>query len=358
MVGNFNKKQRISILFSKYLTGSCTKEEAEEILNVLEEPENDNIIKSEAVKFWDEYSDNKKVKNSVKILNDIHYRINLIEDNKLQPRFLNRKMIQFFYRIAAMLFIPVFVYSLYLTSRILDNKMGDRNPIVWQTIKVPTGVQTEFALTDGSHVWLNSGSVFKYPGSFTGEVRNVELNGEAYFNIMKDPDHPFLVKAGNLIIEVKGTQFVVVNYPEDPLIEVILESGQVRLFTGSYKERKLISLMDPGEKAAYDSTQNSISIQKVDIDKYTSWKEGILIFRDDPLSVVTRKLSNRFNVDIELKGLDLNEYVYTATFKNESLAQILELLKITAPIKYTITDQKLLDDNSFTKSKIIITKIK
>ena len=86
--------------------------------------------------------------------------------------------------------------------------MGDRNQIVWQTIKVPTGVQTEFALPDGSHVWLNSGSVFKYPGSFTGEVRNVELNGEGYFNIMKDSDHPFLVKAGNLNVEVKGTFMV------------------------------------------------------------------------------------------------------------------------------------------------------
>ncbi|MFZ0281696.1 MAG: DUF4974 domain-containing protein, partial [Bacteroidales bacterium] len=73
---------------------------------------------------------------------------------------------------------------------------------------------------------------------------------------------------------------------------------------------------------------------------------------------VARRLSQRFNVEIELKGVDIQDYVYTATFKNESLTQILDLLMISAPIKYTRTEQKFLDDKSFTKSKIIITKIK
>ncbi|HBE41642.1 MAG TPA: hypothetical protein DDW27_10650 [Bacteroidales bacterium] len=358
MQDNPDKQQRISILFEKYLRGECTRQEAEEILAVLENAENDPFIKSRAALLWNDFPDIKSDKDYLgSKLNDLHHRRNLIDRQKSSVRFSDKKWLHYTIRAAAILFIPLFIYSLYLTTRISDNNYAEVKSAIWHTLKVPAGVQSEFILPDGSQVWLNSCSVFKYPDSFSGEKRQVELIGEAYFDIIKDPVHPFIINASDLTIEVKGTQFVVVNYPDNPEIEVILESGDVMVSIVDGKGNKTISLTRKGEMAIYESTGNTISVEKVSIDKYTSWKDGILIFRDDPISVVARKLSRKFNVDIELQGIDVEDYVYTATFRYESLTQILELLKRSAPIKYTRTEQKLLKDNSYIKPKIIITAI-
>lgn len=352
-------KERFSALFLKYHNGNCTRLEAEEILEMLENPDNDNFLEQEAAIFLNSCKDQNEYKDSMRrIQSDLHQKINLQGGNKIRSGLLDRKLFTILSRIAALLFIPLFLYSLYVTFLTAGNKIVSADNIIWQTIKVPAGVQTEFILSDGSHVWLNSGSIFKYPDSFVGGVRQVELSGEGYFDIFKDPENPFLVNAGKLNIEVKGTRFVVVSYPDDPDIEVILESGNVLVYDSDNKDSKPLSLTLPGDKITYNHSGNTISVQKDDIDKYTSWKEGIMIFRDDPMNEVARRLSHRFNVEIELKGVDIQDYVYTATFKNESLTQILDLLMISAPIRYTRTEQKFLNDNTFTKSKIIITKIK
>lgn len=359
MQGKKLKDQRFSYLLEKYIKGVCSKPEAEEVLDILEDPGYDQLIKSEVYKFWNEFSDINEEEDSMnKILDKLHHRIRINNEEKLKSQFINKRLIQLIIRAAAVLFIPLMIYSAFLTFKVTDLRISKTDRVILQTIRVPAGILTDFILPDGSHVWLNSGSVFKYPSSFQGVLRQVELTGEAYFDITEDPDRPFIVKAGILNVEVKGTKFDVINYPDDLQIEVILESGKVNLFTGNYKDNNLIALMKSGERASYNPSNNITSIHKVDMDKYTGWKNGILIFRDDPMNVVTRKLSHRFNVDIELQSPDLKEYVYTATFMNESLPQILELLKISAPIKYTIIDQKQLVDNSFSKSKIIISKLK
>ena len=309
-------------------------------------------------KFWNELSDNAGENNSTnEMLTDLHKRIST-DGKEINRRLTNNKILNFLLKAAAVLFIPLILYSGYLTITGLKgrNNYGDR--VVIQTVRVPSGVQTDFILSDGSHIWLNSGSVFKYPDSFQGKLREVELIGEGYFDIVKDPDHPFIVKAGMLNVEVKGTKFDVINYPDDPQIEVILESGLVSLFSGQYEEKKPVAVIEPGERLTYNKTQNSALISKVDAVKYTVWKDGILIFSDDPMSDVIRRLSHKFNVDIELQSPDINEYVYTATFIDETLIQILDLLKISAPLEYTFIEQKKLNDNSYSRSKIIITRTK
>lgn len=350
--------QRFSYLLEKYFKGMCSEQEAIEVLDILENSSNDQLIKSGVYKFWNEFSEiNEKEDSMDKILDKLHHRIRISSKEKHRSQFKNKRLIQFIIRTAAVLFIPLMIYSAFLTSKVADTHINETDRVILQTIKVPAGILTDFILPDGSHVWLNSGSVFIYPSSFQGTLRQVELTGEGYFDIAEDPDRPFIVKAGILNIEVKGTKFDVINYPGDRQIEVILESGKVNLFTGNYKDDNLIALMKPGERATYDPSNKITSIHKVDMDKYTGWKNGILIFRDDPMNEVTRKLSRRFNVVIELQSPDLKEYVYTATFMNESLPQILDLLKLSAPIKYTVIDQKQLDDKSYSKPKIIITKL-
>jgi len=292
-----------------------------------------------------------------RILDRLHHRIRLDEE-KIAKKHSVRKVFTLFSKVAAILIIPLLIYSIYLTSKTTRTHPAETNQFVWQTVKTPAGMQTDFLLPDGSHVWLNSGSVFKYPVPFAEDKRLVELTGEAFFDVAKDASHPFLVKAGELNIEVKGTRFNVINYPDETLTELILESGSVRLFTGDYENKKTITVINPGERAILDIAQNELSVGKVDVDKYTAWKEGILIFRDDQMDEVVRKLNRWFNVEIILKSPELKEYVYTATYRDETLNQILELLKISAPINYNITERERLNDNSYTKRKIVITKRK
>jgi ferric-dicitrate binding protein FerR (iron transport regulator) len=357
---------RISFLFKKYLNGTCSTEEAREIVDLLEDSDNDDIFKNESIYQWNainsEYEDDSiLIENKImmdRILDRLHHQINLNEEKIERKQCVNNKLLSVFTKVAAVLIIPLLVYSIYLTSRTSKTIFGEGGKIAWQTIKTPVGMQNDFLLPDGSHVWLNSGSVFKYPISFAHDKRQVELTGEAYFDVVKDASHPFLVKAGKMNIEVKGTRFNVINYPDETQTELILESGSVRLFSGNYKDNKTITVIKPGECAVLDIVRNKLFVNKVDVAKYTAWKDGMLIFRDDPMDEVVRKLNRWFNVEITLQSPELKEYVYTATYKDETLPQILELLKISAPVKYTITERKRLNDNSYSKRKIIITKRK
>ena len=159
-------------------------------------------------------------------------------------------------------------------------------------------------------------------------------------------------------IEVKGTRFNVCNYLNETNSEFTLESGSVRLFAGNYKDEKTLALIKPGERAQLDNNLNKLSVSKVDVEKQIAWKEGLLIFRDDKMDEVVLKLNRKFNVDIILQDPELKEYIYTATFEDESLSQILGLLKISAPVNYKAYKPIQLDDNSFSKQKIVITKRK
>ena len=345
---------RLYDLYSKYLKNNCSKEEAAELLKILEDPDNDQFIKTIAFKSWDEINDDGQINDQNKrIMYALDHKAGANKREPVKKHFLENKLNKLFIRTAAVLFIPLMLYSIYLTLNIRNKKIDH---ILTQTIEVPSGVRTNLSLPDGSHVWLNSGSVFKYPTSFNGRLREVELTGEAYFDIARDPDHPFIVRTGLVDIEVRGTKFNVINYLDDPQIEVILESGEVRLFYESNNKENSILLSEPGEKGVYDKSLRTTTVKRVDIDKYTLWKNGILIFRDDPMNEVVRKLSHKFNADIKLQSPAINEYVYTATFIDESLIQILELLKMSAPLDYTIMNQKKLDDNTYSRLEIIIDK--
>jgi len=366
MSGIERGNSRFSFLFKKYLNGTCSCEEAQEMVEFFEHPGYENVLMEETASHWN--SENTEpnenpipIEDKLKmdqILDCLHHRIRLYEEENSEKQSSKHTIYSLFAKAAAILILPLLVYSLYLTSKISRITRSTGDQIVWQTVRTPAGMQTDFFLPDSSHVWLNSGSEFKYPVCFTQEKRQVELSGEAFFDVVKDSSRPFLVHAGKLNIEVKGTQFNVINYPDEIFTELILKSGNVRLFSGKYEDNNTITTIKPGERAFLDTGNNKLIVEKADIDKYLAWKEGMLIFRDDRMDEVVRKLNRWFNVEIILKSPELKEYVYTATYRDETLPQILELLKISAPVAYHITDRERLSDNSYTKRKIVLTKRK
>jgi ferric-dicitrate binding protein FerR (iron transport regulator) len=152
-----------------------------------------------------------------------------------------------------------------------------------------------------------------------------------------------------------GTEFNVFAYPDEEVVEATLVEGKVaieKITKTGYA--KVLGEMVPGQHVSYDIESNKISGDTGNIDKYISWREGKLIFRKDPIGTVAKRLSRWYNVDIVFADEEVKSYTYTATFVDETLIQILELMEIAAPIKYEVSQRKKLADGTFSKRRITI----
>jgi len=261
-------------------------------------------------------------------------------------------------RVAAILVLPLLVYSAYLTLQNISMKKLPEEPVIMQTVSSRQGMVTQFALADGTKVWLNSGSELQFPTRFDGDKREVMIKGEAFFEVTKNEKQPFRVNASELKVEVLGTSFNVVNFDDDTQSEVVLVTGKVALSSEKGQINSAYGTMHSGQRAIYEKGQQKVYTQDVEVDKYIAWREGNLIFKDDSMEDVVKRLSRWFNVEITINDPEIKKYIYKATFRNENLVQVLNLLKLSAPIDYRITDRKAMTNGDFTKQKVYLMKKK
>jgi transmembrane sensor len=217
------------------------------------------------------------------------------------------------------------------------------------------GTYSLIELPDGSKVWLNSGASLRYPDKFKNDNRIVYLVGEAYFEVHSDESKPFLVSTPYFTVKATGTRFNVRAEKNFRNPSVTLVEGKVAVRkTNSVKGNDLIAYLQPGQNMIYDTLNGYTNIQTEDTYKHVAWKDGKLVFRNDNISEVARRISLQYNVDIEIKGSEIKQYRYRATFENEPLGELLRLLKISSPIDYTEVKPKALPDGTFSRRKIII----
>lgn len=264
--------------------------------------------------------------------------------------------VKYFYKWTNAAAAIVLVALLVSTVFIFDVRLKNNDLSVLYEVSAPNGRIKKFDLPDGTKVWLNPGSFLIYSDKMTkDEIRDVRLWGQAFFEVAKDSIHPFILQLGDIGLKVVGTSFNASNYKDDPRIEVALKTGQVNLFEGSYNEAADFVKLMPGQLAKYDKGSNGFKIKEVDIQKYTSWMDGVLIFRDDLMSDVFRRLERWYDVKIIVNDLKINNYVYTATIKNESIEQILKLLEYTSQVKCEIIKNN--DIQAYKPTILIKTKI-
>ena len=216
--------------------------------------------------------------------------------------------------------------------------------LVFNTLKVPYGKRFDVVLSDGTHVFLNSGTSLRYPVQFLkGFDRNVFLTGEAYFEVAKDSEHPFTVHADELDIEVLGTKFNVSHYPEDTNINTVLVEGSVELhkITGEGRNGEG-TVLEPGFKAEWRKAGHDIAIKKVNTRNYTDWVQGKLVFRNTPFRKIRQSLERRYNVTIKNRNKDLDEQLFDATFDIETIEEVLESFNKSYAIKYKIKDNEVI----------------
>ena len=256
-----------------------------------------------------------------------------INKNKIQSKseipFLNT-----FIKIAAAVVIGLFVgiYVTYIKT--------NQEPVYYIAYS-PRGSVSEMVLPDGSVIFLNSDSRIRY--SIEGEkgVREVFLNGEAWFEIEKNIKKPFIVHTPFYDVNVTGTQFNVKAYNSDNVVTTTLEEGKVIISSSeNFRLAEEINL-NPGEQIVLDKNSRELTITTVNTKWFTSWKDNKLIFVNMNLKELIVLLQRKYGVDIEVKNKAILDYHYDGTLKNESIIEILEIIKKTLPINYEIVGQKI-----------------
>jgi ferric-dicitrate binding protein FerR (iron transport regulator) len=205
---------------------------------------------------------------------------------------------------------------------------------------------------DGTKVWLNHGSKLRYPYRFDSKNRKVFLTGEAYFMVAHNKNVPFIVGTRNLDIKATGTEFNVSAYPSDDIVETTLVEGQIDIYETGSDIR--IKTLEPGECIKYNSQRNNCTMESGDIQKYIAWKDGLLIFKNDSISEIAKKLERWYNVDVKIVNENVKEFTCTGTFSEETLSQVLELMSLPSPVSYKLTPKVRYPDGSFSKQSIII----
>jgi len=342
-----NEQNDIIRVITRYLSGDADSEEETDLLRWVEQSELNKQYFDNIKNIWEISSPElntetiKTEKALSKVLERISGQSNI------------RTLWVFWRRLAAVVFIPLLLFNFIWFYKHFQKEIPDTQSYI--EIYAPLGTKSSIKLTDGSSVWLNSGSSLKYPDRFKGKERIVYLNGEAYFEVESDTSVPFIVKTSSLNVKATGTKFNVLDYISDLNSEVTLVTGKVFVNELTVNDRiKPVSELFPNQHLVLSKQTGTILVQKEDINEYISWKEGKLIFRNKPLSYIVKKISQEFNVDIELQGSVLQDYRYRATFEDESLTEILKLLKISSPIDYIEVKRNPLPDGSFERKKVII----
>ena len=342
---NMNKPNADSVeyLIAKYFGGIASEDE---ILML----ESWISVSDENLKYFRQVKNIWETSNELPVSTDKALKRVLKKINSGKQRLTYWQILQ---RIAAVLFIPLLISMLWLTVGKNFNIVP--STVTYNKVVAAFGTFSLIELPDGSKVWLNSGASLRYPEKFNNDTRTVDLVGEAYFEVHSDKTMPFFVNTPYFTVKATGTKFNVRAEKNFLTPSVTLIEGKVAVQKPvSGKQDDVIAMLQPGQHMTYDTLNSQVTIQTEDTYKHFAWKDGKLVFRNDNISEVARRISLQYNVDIEIKGDEIKKYRYRATFENEPLGELLRLLKISSPIDYSEVKPQALPDGTFSRRRIII----
>lgn len=205
------------------------------------------------------------------------------------------------------------------------------------------GVKGKVVLPDGSIVWLNSDSKIIYPDNFAKDKREVEISGEAYFEVTKDTTRPMIVRtAKGFAIQVLGTTFSVKSYENDLESKTILYKGSIRLITNSKKDREEVVLNMKPNDCAIITGDGTTTLSQIDKTNDIAWLKGEIVFENTPMSEVLKVIERWYGKNFDVKDSSLYNYKLNATFKSESLIQILDIISLCTSVNYKIEEDKVI----------------
>ncbi|WP_293915556.1 MULTISPECIES: FecR family protein [unclassified Sphingobacterium] len=384
-------KKAFEILYAKYIEGSLSAEELLEWVEVFQHPENEQYLTELIGRTFESYSVPEDPEAAKQAFHRFERLIDTEDTSSDTPSLsLNKSIFRIFRQwkyVAAAALLSIASYGIYqYTSqtapqdRIADlaksdvapggnkailkledgseMKLGPQGELIvngdrledgagnmllngqsretWQSIEVPKGGQYTVILSDGTKVWLNADSKMKFPVEFAAQQRQVQLQGEAYFEVTKDASKPFIVKSAEQQIEVLGTWFNVSAYPDEPTVTTLV-SGKVNVSAFG----KQVALTPGMQSVANDQQLQS---KQVDVEPAVAWKDAKFVFVKEPLEDIIRKLERWYNVDFVIQpgSEELKKKTFSGSLsRNSKLSEILNLFKITETIRFEITERRV-----------------
>jgi len=217
-----------------------------------------------------------------------------------------------------------------------DPTNNNSREIVFNTISTPNGGQYQLELPDGSLVWLNATSSIHFPTSFVGKERRVEITGEAYFEVAKNRDMPFIVTVNGSEVQVLGTHFNVNAYSDEDNVKTTLLEGSVKFVSGTN-----VNTLKPGQQSQLASNGLIKLVSNVDVDEVVAWKNGMFDFENAGIETVMRQLSRWYDVEIEYKGKTDDQFIAEMR-RNIKLSDALKALELTGKVKFEIQGKKII----------------
>lgn len=323
-------------LIAKYLSNQCTHTEKEHMDRWIKEDPQHSLLLEKLQKQWQAIQIDTSAfvipdKTQVwgKIQNQIHHHV---KQNQLYSK-------QLLIRISSIAAVIAFLFAsslFYLFYKPANNLQAE---LLQNVIIAPPGQKTQLVLPDGTLVWLNSGSRLSYNYQYNTHGRSVKLEGEAFFDVKKDNQYPFIVKTDLVDIKVHGTAFNVSAYKDDKDITVALLRGKVSLLADSNQE--LLTYLVPNQMATVSKHDLSCQVEVCDAEVEASWHHNLLKFEGEPARKVWKKLERWYGVDITLSNVNPSQ-VYWFTLKTESLTELLEMINRITPIKYELKGKEVI----------------
>ncbi len=327
-------QEKMELLIISKLTGDLSTDEEKELLQWSKKSEANQKLFDDFTEAWSaaQLLDGMREYDASSALKKVKGRLMKVERRSL--------VFTQFQRIAAVLFLPLL---LALGVLLLNYKGQVKEELIFtQTIKCPPGLSSSFELTDGTKVWLSGGAEIKFPAMFSDDERRVSVIGKAFFDVKSDASKPFFVDLNDVTVQVVGTKFDVENYEDVDYVEVSLQEGKVLLYTEQNgKDGDYLTDMVPGEQVRFNRGTQKFVKTKLDDAGIGNWINGGLVFKDANIQEVIRTLEHWYNVEI-IKSDDetWNSFLLTATFEDESLLQILDILKYTSEMEYKVERRK------------------
>lgn len=213
--------------------------------------------------------------------------------------------------------------------------------LLYNTLSIPNGKQLELELSDGTVIYLNSGTSIRYPISFTEKqnTREIYLKGEAFLQVTKDKQHPFIVHTTNDVdVQVLGTAFNITAYEDDKNTDVVLTEGKVSMTS----KTAAIELL-PGEKGTRIKGVPELRKDAVNTNNYTAWTKGVLVFKNQTFQSIVKRLERHYNVSFTNENKSLSHEIFSASFKKgATIEEVLKFLNKTYAINYKIMDNKII----------------
>lgn len=205
---------------------------------------------------------------------------------------------------------------------------------IYNTLTTPRGGQYTVVLSDGTLVYMNSGSTLKYPVSFSNKERVVELSGEAYFEVSKNKLKPFKVMTNQQVVEVLGTHFNVNSFAEDNSVKTVLEEGAVRVYSKTGAK-----LLKPGQQSIVK--KDAIEVAEADVEEALAWKNGYFRFNDESIRSVMAKLTRWYNIEVVFGDQIPDVGFYGTISRAKNISEVLKMLEYTKGVHFKIEGRRI-----------------